>query len=338
VTISDRLVHNKDRPAESEDGGALDKGALTLRRVIPYCLAILATAAGIIHFSVAGQHFGESRLFGVVTLLAAWLQLLWALAVVIQPSRVVWWRVGAALSSGIIVLDIATLMVARDVGGFGVAASILFQALVVVGCAWLALSRRDHRLGRDALVATYSGVGIVTATILSVSLVVGGPAPAANAPASAVDRHGLPASIPLPAGVSFAGVHQSTQMPDMQYHSTIRLDTWGWTVSRTAPEALRKFYEANLSKNGWTHLQGQTAMGNPYTDARHLTACQSGQVLLITTSGAKLNTIAIGGQASPTGQGTPASATITPPHGGTALVIQIDGNPQEAQIACPNPR
>lgn len=338
MTISARLMHNKDRPAESEDSSAFDKGSPTLRGVIPYCLAILAVASGIIHFSAAGQHFQESWLFGVVTLIAAWLQMLWALAVVVRPSRMVWWRVGAILTSGIIVLDIATRMVGGDVAGFGGAASIVFQALVVVGCAWLALSRRDHRIGRDGLVATYGAVGIVTATILSISLVAGGPAKTASAPAPAVDRHGLPASVPLPAGVSFAGVHQSAQMPDMQYHSVIRLETWGWTVGRSGPEVLRKFYEANLSRNGWTHLQGQMAMGNPYTDARHLTACRSGQVLLITTSGTKLDTPSIGGQASPTGQGSPADRTITPPHGGTALLIQLDANPQEAQIACPNSR
>lgn len=325
MTISARLMHNKE-------------GTVPLRSVIPYCVAILSVGSSMIHFSAAGRHFQVSWLFGVVTLVAAWLQLLWALAIVVQPSRVVWWRVGATLGSGVIVLNIATLLLGGEIAVFGVAASIGFQSMVVLGCAWLALSGHDHPIGRDGLAATYGAVGLVTATILSISLVAGGSAKTPSAAAPALDRHGLPASVPLPTGVSFAGIHQTSQMPDMQYHSNIRLDTWGWTVSRTAPESLRKFYEANLSRGGWTHLQGQMAMGNPYTDARHLTACKAGQVLLISTSGVKLETTSIGGQASPTGQGAPASTTITPPHGGTALLIQIDDNPQEAQIACPNSR
>lgn len=338
MTISARLMHTKDRPLESEDRRTLDKETSSSRAMVPYCLAILGVASSIIHFSVVGQHFQEFWLSGVVTLMAAWLQLLWALAVVVQPSRMAWWRLGAILNSAIIVVDIAANMAGGEVSRFGAAAAIVFQGLAVAGCAWLALSNRDHRIGREGLVATCGAVGIVTATVLSISLVAVGPAKSATAPAPAVDRHGLQANVPLPAGVSFAGVHQTTQVPDMQYHSSVSIDTWGWTVSGRGTGAVQNFYEATLSKHGWTHVQGQSVMdkiGNhgrcqdaqACQAAKHLTACQSGEVLLISTSGTTLDTGAQGGH---------ANATVTAPHGGAALLIQLDRSPQAAQVACPN--
>lgn len=340
MPISGRLMHNKDRPLERTDRSGLDERTVTLRAMVPYCLATFAIAAGIIHFSVAGRHFQEYWLFGVVTLVAAWLQLLWALAVGVQPSRLVWWRAGAILNSAIIVLDIATRLVGGDVAAFGAVAAIAFQALVVVGCAWLALGKRDHRIGGDGLVATYGAVGILTATILSISLLAGGPAKTASVPAPALDRHGLQANVPLPAGVSFAGVHQSISVPDMQYHSNTSIDTWGWTVSGRGTVAVQNFYEAALSRHGWTDVQGQSVMDKIGTHgrcqltqgcqpAKHLTACQSGQVLLISASGTTLETADINGH---------TTAKINAPHGGAALLIQIDKSPQAAQVVCPNSR
>lgn len=333
-------LENEDIPVEIE-GRALDERTLTVRSMLPYCLAILTLAPTVIHFAVAGQHFQEFWLFGVVTLIAAWLQLAWAAAVVVQPSRMLWWRVGAILNSGIIVVDIAARVVA-SAAAFGAAASIVFGALVVAGCVWLLLSKRDQRIGRDGQVATYGALGVVTATILSIALVTGAPATVNTSRAStpALNRHGLQADVPLPAGVSFAGLHQTVPVADMQYHSNTSIDIWGWTVRGRGTLAVQNFYEANLSKHGWTHIQGQSVMdkiGNHgrcqnargCEAAKHLTACQSGQVLLISASGTTLNTVGMGGHATP---------TVTAPRGGAALLIQIDKSPQEAQVVCPNAR
>lgn len=340
MTISARLMHNKDRPLEIEERPGLDNRTVTLRAMIPYCLAALAVASGIIHFSMAGPHFQQYWLFGVATLIAAWVQLLWALAVGVRPSRMVWWRTGAIVNSGIIVLDIAARLVGGDVAGFGVLASIVLQALVVVGCAWLALGKRDYRVGSDGLVATYGTVGILTATILSISLLAGEPAKTANVSVPALDRHGLQSNVPLPAGVSFAGVHQSVLVPDMQYHSNTSIDTWGWTVSGRGTVAVQNFYETALAKHGWTHIQGQSVMdkiGNHgrcqltqgCQAAKHLTACRSGQVLLVSASSTTLDTADINGH---------VTAKVTAPRGGAALLIQIDRSPQTAQVVCPNSR
>lgn len=331
MTIDAPLIHNKDRPLGSEDR-PLETPTLTLRSTVPYCLAILTLAPSVIHFAGAAAHFQQYWLFGVVTLIAAWLQVLWALAVVIQPSRLLWWQVGAILNSGIIVVDIVTRMMA-GVSGFGVAVSVGFQALAVVLCLWLVLSKRDYAIGRDGRMATYGGVGLVTATVLSISLVAGGPQPvtaaSASAPLPAVDRHGLQANVPLPGGVSFAGVRQTTRVPDMQYHSNISVDTWGWTVRGTKATSVESFYAGHLSKQGWTNVRWEPAMGG-YGQANHLTACQSGQVLLISTSATKLDALD-----ATTGRVT---ATVTAPHGGAALLIEIDKSPQVAQVACPSSR
>ncbi|MBO0692485.1 MAG: hypothetical protein J2P58_06280 [Acidimicrobiaceae bacterium] len=353
ATISARLLQAEDRPLYREDR-ALGERTVTVRAVVPYCLAILTLAPAIIHFAVAGSHFQEFWLFGVLMLVAAWLQLLWALAVVARPSSMVWWA-GAILNSGIIGVYIITRTVGDVVGptpsavepvGFGDAACTVLEAVVVVGCAWLLFGKRDHRIriGRDRLAATFGGVGIVTATILSISLVAGGPemvmTASAASPMPALDRHGLQADVPLPAGVAFAGVHQTLRQSDMQYHSNVSIDTWGWTVSGRSTAAVQDFYEANLAKHGWTHIQGQSVMdkignhGRCQTTqgceaAKHLTACQAGHVLFISASGGTLNTVDTAGK---------ITASVTAPHGGAALLIQIDNNPQEAQVVCPNSR
>ena len=52
-------------------------------------LVIASVVAAVIHFAVAGEHFAEYWVFGVFMLAAAWLQLAWAVGLLIRPSRVV---------------------------------------------------------------------------------------------------------------------------------------------------------------------------------------------------------------------------------------------------------
>lgn len=52
-------------------------------------VAASATAAGLVHLVVTPQHFAESWLYGTFFLLAASLQILWAVVVTFWPSRAV---------------------------------------------------------------------------------------------------------------------------------------------------------------------------------------------------------------------------------------------------------
>lgn len=63
--------------------------ARSIRRVaIVYtALAVMSLAAAGIHFAVIGEHFEEYVLFGVFFALVAWFQALWALGVVVAPTR-----------------------------------------------------------------------------------------------------------------------------------------------------------------------------------------------------------------------------------------------------------
>ncbi|MBO0692965.1 MAG: hypothetical protein J2P58_08715, partial [Acidimicrobiaceae bacterium] len=57
----------------------------SLRSVLLRTLAVLATLCAVIHFAVAGTHFQEYWAFGVFMVVAAWLQLAWAIAVTVRP-------------------------------------------------------------------------------------------------------------------------------------------------------------------------------------------------------------------------------------------------------------
>lgn len=337
MTIGARLMRHEVAPLDTE-AGALDHGLSTLRPTVPYCLALLTVGTSIIHFAVAGMHFQEYWLFGVLMLVAAWLQLLWAAAVVFRPTPMLWW-LGAMLNAGIIVVYLITRTVGDVIGptptavedvGFGDAACTVMEAVVVVGCAWLLFGKRDYAIGRHGLVATCAAVGTVTATILSISLVAGGPemvvpmVTPSLAPAS--DRQGLQANVPLPDAVRFAGLHRTTRTSDLQSRGSVSVEAWGWTVTNSGAKPLQTFYADQLPKDGWTNVQGMTRMP-AYGGALHLTACQSGQVLLVSTSETTLQ------MHDPTGR---IDGSVTAPHGGAALLIEIVKSPAVVRSACPN--
>src|SRR5215472_4715230 len=80
-------------------------------KVVGYCVAILSAATAVIHFAVAGAHFREYWIFGVFILVVAWLQALWAAALVIRPSQ--WLIVSGAIFDTAV---IAVYLVTRTVG------------------------------------------------------------------------------------------------------------------------------------------------------------------------------------------------------------------------------
>lgn len=157
--------------------------AVPSRRVIAYCLAVISVATAVIHFAVAGSHFQEYWLYGVFMLVTAWLQLLWAILAVAKPSRLLL-GAGVILNAGVMAVYIVTRTVGDVVGpaahsaeraGFGDVLCTVLEAIVAAGCAWLLIARTDHQVGRRQLFVVPAAAGAVTATLLSVALVAGGP-------------------------------------------------------------------------------------------------------------------------------------------------------------------
>ncbi len=184
--------------------------ATPARNAALWSLAILSIATSVIHFAVAGEHFAEYWLFGVFMLVTAWLQLLFAVAAIAWPSRLAL-GAGAVLNTGIIAVYIVTRTVGDVIGptphavepfGFGDGLCTVLEAIVVAGCLWLLAVRLDQQLERRQLGMTAAAVGTMTAILLSVALVDGGPemvmgmsvAAPADAPGGA--RAGAPAAWP----------------------------------------------------------------------------------------------------------------------------------------------
>jgi len=59
----------------------------TVGRYLRWLLAALSLGAGVIHFAVSGEHYELSWAHGTFFAVIAWLQLSWAVAVVLRPKR-----------------------------------------------------------------------------------------------------------------------------------------------------------------------------------------------------------------------------------------------------------
>ncbi len=168
---------------EPMPAAAVDDVPVPVRKVALYCLSILSIATAVIHFAVAGAHFQEYWLFGVFMLAVAWLQLLWAVMAVTRPARWVLWS-GAIVNIGVIAVYIVTRTAGDIIGptphavepfGFGDGLCTVLEAAVAIGCGWLLVSRLDHSVRRKGLVLASAGAGTVTAALVSIALVAGGP-------------------------------------------------------------------------------------------------------------------------------------------------------------------
>lgn len=155
-------------------------------RAVVYCLAIIGVATAVIHFAVAGSHFQEYWAFGVFMLVVAWLQLVWAVlaaATAARPHRLLLLG-GAALNAGVVAVYIVTRTAGDVIGptphavepfGFGDGLCTVLEAIVVAGCAWLLIARTDRRVSRQAMITLSAATCAVTAVLVSIALVAGGP-------------------------------------------------------------------------------------------------------------------------------------------------------------------
>lgn len=73
----------------------------TVGRYLSWLLGALAAASGVIHIAQTGEHFDVSWMHGTFFAVVGWLQVAWAVAVVLRPERPVV-AAGAALSVGVL--------------------------------------------------------------------------------------------------------------------------------------------------------------------------------------------------------------------------------------------
>jgi hypothetical protein len=184
-------------------------------------LAMLSVLAAVVHFAVAGSHFQEYWLFGVFLLGVAWLQLGWAAAAFLRPTRLLV-SSGAVLNAAVIVVYILTRTVGDLVGpdpgyaepaGFGDLLCTVAEAVIVAGCLWLLVTRVRRPVRRDqASLAAATGAGVLAA-LLSVALIDGGPEMVMAAGASpAASSSGSGAAAAGMAGMTGSGSSGSTGM------------------------------------------------------------------------------------------------------------------------------
>src|ERR687897_1022242 len=82
-------------------GEVMTTNERTVGRYLRWLLAALSLGAGAIHFAVSGEHYELSWVHGTFFAVVAWLQLSWAVTVVVRPTR---WLLaaGALLNAGIL--------------------------------------------------------------------------------------------------------------------------------------------------------------------------------------------------------------------------------------------
>ena len=137
-------------------------------------LAVTSLAAAGIHFAVMGDHFAEYFLFGLFFSVVAWLQALWALGVVVAPTRplLLAGLVGNAVVVVVWVVSRTTgLPIGPDAGtpepvAFLDVLSTLLEIGIVIAIAALLASRGRARAARNDTRGSIIVAGFVLALVL----------------------------------------------------------------------------------------------------------------------------------------------------------------------------
>jgi hypothetical protein len=264
VTQEAALMTRDEEPAEAMSADGL---TVPRRKVVLSCLAIASLATAVIHFAVTGEHFQEYWLFGVFMLVVAWAQLLWAAAAIARPSRPLLWS-GVALNCGVIAIYIMTRTLGDVIGptpqeaepfGFGDGFCTVLEAAVVAGCAWLLICKMDRRVRRQSLLTTSVTAGTVTAALLSVALVAGGPEMVMSVTGTAVAGTAPAMHMPRSAALSIRLATESPAgditmpNPDMQMAAGMRMAS---SAPCTAtPSAAQQQAAVRLVNTSWTQAR-----------------------------------------------------------------------------------
>lgn len=124
------------------DAAARPDPVRELDPAIRWSLAALSVGAAFVHFGVMGEHFDHGTAHGMFFAVAAWLQIAFALAILLRPSRLVVWF-GAGLSAAIIVSWIVSRLWGVPFGPgawtaepaeFADVLATSFEVLVLAGC------------------------------------------------------------------------------------------------------------------------------------------------------------------------------------------------------------
>ena len=162
----------------------------TLGRYLRWFLAALSLGAGAIHFAVSGGHFDLSWMHGAFFAVVAWLQLAWAAAVILKPTRRL--LIAGALGNAAI---IGTWAVSRTWGVpvgpeawtpeavslADVLATVFEGGIVLTSLAVLARPALAQRTVRPSI--GFAGIGVSGLAVAVVSTV-------ALTPSFASDHHG----------------------------------------------------------------------------------------------------------------------------------------------------
>jgi len=159
--------------------------ATKLDPVVRWGLATVSAGAAFLHFAAVGDHFSLSAAHGIFFAAAAWLQLAFAVAVILRPNR--WWMwFGVVLN-----LFIATTWVISRVWGLPVGPSswtpepaafpdvlaTIFEVVLIVGCLAVVTGFvARHRINSAVALPVVGAIGasvILLSTIAFVPAVAG---------------------------------------------------------------------------------------------------------------------------------------------------------------------
>jgi hypothetical protein len=150
------------------------QAALTRPRetYLRWSLAALSGACAVLHFAFMGSHFSEYWLYGLFFAVVGWLQLMWAVTVVVRPSRTV---IAAGVLNLIVVVAWA---LSRTVGvGVGPHASTteaatfpdvlatVAECLIAFGSLALVTRSRASRAAVHRPVLAAAGVGMLVVAL-----------------------------------------------------------------------------------------------------------------------------------------------------------------------------
>jgi hypothetical protein len=175
----------------------------TVGRYLGWFLVALSLGAGVIHFAVAGGHFDISWWHGTFFAVVAWLQLSWAAAVIVKPTRRLL-ALGAIGNAAVI----ATWVVSRTWGvpvgpGAGARESVSFADALATGFEVGIVAVLLAVLVRPALAQRSIGPRLGIASIGFSGLAVAVVSTVALAPSFASAHHG-----------SSGGVDDQASAPD----------------------------------------------------------------------------------------------------------------------------
>lgn len=198
--------HATARPSASGDQ--------TIGRYLAWVLAVLSLGAGGIHFAVSGGHFDIAWRHGLFFAVVGWLQLAWAAAIVLRPSRKLL-IVAAVVNAAVI----ATWAISRVWGvpvgpnawtpeevNLADALATVFEGAIVVGALALLL-RPSLNLRRVRPLAAYPAlaiagiaVAVLSTLALTPSYASGNHGGSGSGGEAAAGSHGGAASAPAASG------------------------------------------------------------------------------------------------------------------------------------------